>query len=172
MTPDINRLRRAMDKLRQPLDEIEFEYVDDPAWPEPSDASYLNDTDRADPEIMDNVDAMAATNQLIAWFGKDDEGYIGLWRSSAQWPIEQCPVVRLDTEGQYTLIAATVPDYITISVQVSSFEMTRKALMAEGFTVSSSLDGIRDALGHREEPNQYRNGLYNQGRIRRGLKPV
>ena len=172
MTPDLIRLRTSLDELSESLSEIEFEYIDDPAWAEPSDTSYLNDIDRANPDIMDNVTAMTATNRLIAWFGKDDEGFIGLWRSSAQLPIEGCQVVRLDSEGQYSLVAATVPDYIAISVLESSFEATRDALIAAGFLVSPSRDAIWDAIKKQEEPNTFRNDLYNQGRIRRGLKAV
>jgi hypothetical protein len=172
MTPDLIRLRTSLDELGDFLAEFEFEYIDDPAWAEPSDTSYLNDADRADPDIMDNVTAMTSTNRLIAWFGKDAEGFVGLWRTSAQLPVEGCQVVRLDREGQYSLVAATVPDYIAISVPESSFAATREALITAGFSVSPSRDAIWSAVEKQEEPNTYRNDLYNQGRIRRGLKAI
>ena len=70
MTPDINRLQKNLANLQNVLDQIEFEFIDDPEWAEPSDTSYLNETDRADPDIMANVAAMDATNKLIAWFGR------------------------------------------------------------------------------------------------------
>jgi hypothetical protein len=99
MTPDLQRLRDSLPELKAIIDELRLELVDDPAWAEPSDTSYLNDADRANPEIMDNVAAMAATDELIAWFGRDFEGYVGLWRGPSQRPLARAPVVRLDTDS-------------------------------------------------------------------------
>ena len=70
------------------------------------------------------------------------------------------------------LIAATIPDYIAISVEESSFDMTRKALMDAGFVVSPTADDIWKLIENPEEPNEHRNDLYNKGRVRRGLKAV
>ena len=172
MTPDVDRLRRSLSSLREVLDMIEFEFVDDPQWAEPSDTSYLSDADRADPDIMANVEAMDATNKLIAWFGRDDQGFVGLWRSSAGLPMERAPVVRLDSEGQYSLVAATVPNYFAISVQDEAFNDARVALVAAGFEVAASREEIWSALAGVAKPNAYRHELYNQGRTQRGLKPI
>src|SRR4051812_37223145 len=116
MTPDLVRLRKALEDLEDIVDAVELELVEDPDWAEPSDTSYLTRADRANPDIVANVSAMAVTNKLIAWFGKDSEGYVGLWRGPKQRPIETAPVVRLDSEGQYEIVAATIPDYLAISV--------------------------------------------------------
>jgi hypothetical protein len=174
VTPDLNRLRASLDALREPFEEIEFEYVDDPDWGEPSDTSYLTAADRSNPDIMDNVGAMAATNQLISWFGRDCVGFVGLWRHQPDLPIERAPVVRLDTEGQYFLVATTVPDYLAISGKEASFARIRDALTAVGFTVSSSRQAIWHAVDLIEgkRPDAYHSELYNQARARRGLKPI
>ena len=42
--------------------------------------SDLTATDRKDLDILSNVDAMVATNELISWFGRDIHGFLGLWR--------------------------------------------------------------------------------------------
>ena len=172
MTPDVKRLHCVLAKLQDVLEEIEFELVDDPQWPEPSDTSYLNDADRANPDIMANVEVMTETNSLIAWFGRDLEGFVGLWRGSASLPLELAPVVRLDSEGQYSLIATTVPGYIAASVDDESFSDTRAALIAAGFEVLASREEIWAALEGIIGPNAFRHELYNQGRARRGLVPV
>jgi hypothetical protein len=172
MTPDVSRLRKALTNLPDVLDQFEFEFVDDPNWPEPSDTSYFNDNDRANPDIMANVEAMDATNKLIAWFGRDQEGFVGLWRQPGGLPLERAPVVRLDSEGQYSLVAATVPDYIAISVDDDAFSETRASLVAAGFNVAASREEIWDALDGIGDPNAFRHKLYNQGRARRGLKPI
>jgi hypothetical protein len=172
MTPDINRLKEVLADLQDVLDQLEFELVDDPQWSEPSDTSYLNGADRADPDIMANVEAMTATNRLIAWLGRDLEGFVGLWRGPDSLPLERAPVVRLDSEGQYSLVAATVPDYIAVSVEEDSFSDTRTALIAAGFDVLASREKIWAALDGVIDPNTFRHELYNQGRARRSLEPV
>ena len=101
MTPEIEKLRDSLDALGDQVDYLELEMVDDPKWDEPSDTSYLNDDDRADPDIMSNVEAMTATNGLISWFARDQEGYVGLWRGPSNTALEEAPIVRLDTEGEY-----------------------------------------------------------------------
>lgn len=172
MTPDIERLRNSLDQLRDQVDYLELELVDDPKWAEPSDTSYLNDNDRADPDIMANVDAMAQTNQLIAWFGRDQEGFVGLWRGAAKQALEKAPVVRLDTEGQYELVATNIGDYIAISVDEEDFDDTRSALVTAGFEVGASDEVIWSSLRDLDDPNDYRDKLYNEGRKQRGLEPV
>src|SRR6266545_3257150 len=107
MTPDIVKLRDSLTTLGPIIDRLELELVDDPAWGEPSDTSYLTDADRDNPDIAANLAAMSETNKLIAWFGRDAEGYLGLWRGPDGRPLDEAPVVRLDTEGQYSIVAAT-----------------------------------------------------------------
>lgn len=172
MTSDLDLLRKSLDGLRETIERLEFEFVDDPRWSEPSDIGYLNDDDRANPDIMANVEATAATNELIAWFGRDQDGFVGLWRGSTSDPLERAPVVRLDTEGQYSLVAATVPDYFAVSVDEEAFDDTRTELLAVGFRVAMSRDQIFAAIDDIADPNSYRYDLYNQGRVRRGLEPI
>ena len=174
MTPDINRLQKNLANLQDVLDQIEFEFIDDPQCAEPSDASYLNETDRADPDTMANVAAMDETNKLIAWFGRDQEGgFVGLWRGPENTSLERAPVVRLDNEGQYNLVAATVPDYVAVSdMDDEAFDDTRAALLAAGFNVAASRDEIWETLDGMSDPNAFRHELYNQDRVRRGLQPI
>lgn len=174
MTPDIDRLQKNLISLGEVLDQIEFEFIDDPHWSEPSDTSYLSDADRTDPDIMANVEAMDATNKRIAWFGRDQEGgFVGLWRDPENNSLERAPVVRLDNEGQYELVAATVPDYIAVSdMDEEIFDATRATLLAVGFKVAASRDEIWEALNGFSDPNAFRHELYNQGRARRGLEEI
>ena len=172
MTPDLVRLREKFEQLGQLVSALELELVDDPNWAEPSDTSYLNDKDRADPDIMANVEAMAATNQLISWFGRDMEGFLGLWRGSKGLPLDQAPVVQLDSEGQYSLVAATIPDYLAIAWSEEAFDRARVALMNAGFSVGASPEAIWQAVASSDSPEAYRHRLYNEGRVRRGLQPV
>ena len=172
MTPDVTRLREKLDELESLVSELELELVDDPHWAEPSDTSYLSAKDRENPDIMSNVEAMAATNKLIAWFGRDMEGFVGLWRGPDSAPLEKAPVLRLDSEGQYDMVAATIGDYLLISASGDDFAANRTTLVEAGFDVASSPDAIWDALDGFACPNDYRHVLYNEARVRRGLKPI
>jgi hypothetical protein len=172
MTPDLARLRENFGRLGQLVSALELELVDDPSWAAPSDTSYLNAKDRENPDIMANIEAMAATNQLIAWFGRDMEGFLGLWRGPKGLPLEQAPVVQLDSEGQYSIVASTIPNYLAIAWSEEAFERARQALTKVGFVVASSPDEISKASEAFDSPNDYRHGLYNEARMRRGLSPV
>jgi hypothetical protein len=173
MTPDIDRLRKAGGALSDIADALELELVNDPNWGEPSDVSYLNEDDRANPDIMANVDAMAATNGLIAWFGRDSEGFVGLWRGPENRPLPDAPIVRLDSEGQYSIVAKSVGDYLAISADHDAFDHTRERLVAAGFVVRESPDAIWAAVEAEEAAaNKHRHALYNEGRVRRGLEPI
>jgi hypothetical protein len=172
MTPALTLLRDKLEQLAAVVDSLELELVDDPKWPEPSDMSYLSAKEREDPDIMSNVDAMLATNELISWFGRDMEGYVGLWRGPKNTPLEKAPIVRLDSEGQYDLVAATIGDYLAISTDADEFDEHRAAIVAAGFTVGQTPEAIWDALAGFEGPNDFRHVLYNEGRVRRGLPPV
>ncbi|HEY5925157.1 MAG TPA: hypothetical protein VIV11_25920 [Kofleriaceae bacterium] len=170
MTPDIVKLREELPTLEPIIDRLELQLVDDPTWDEPSDTSYLSDADRNNPDIAANVDAMAETNKLIAWFGRDAEGYLGLWRGPNNRSLTEAPVVRLDTEGQYSIVAATVPEYLAIAMPEDEFADTRDTLTKAGFKVGFNPDAIWGALdAFDDDPNAYRNELYERNRVARGL---
>lgn len=172
MTPDIERFRASTELLENQIEYLELELVDDPNWAEPSDTSYLNDDDRANPDIMSNVEAMEQTNALIAWFARDQEGFVGLWRGPEGTALDQAPVVRLDTEGQYEIVALTVGDYVAISVDEDDIGDAIHALRAAGFEVRDSQDAIWSSLDGVASPNDHRHELYNEARKARGLDPV
>ena len=172
MTPELQQLRSQQGMLQGLFDSLELELVDDPDWSEPSDDSYLTDDERRDPDIASNIEAMRATYKLISWFGKDFEGFVGLWRGPDNSPLDCAPIARLDTEGQYRLIAQSIGDYIAISIDDEDFPQTRSGLLAAGFDVSESNEEIWSSLDSSDEPNNYRHKLYNEARVRRGLEPI
>jgi hypothetical protein len=172
LTADIDKLRKAKELARF-LDDLELQFVDDPAWGEPSDTSYLSDEEKKDPDTAANVRAMTATNKLIAWFGQGPMGYVGLWRGPKNHALVDAPVVVLDTEGQYRIVAATVADFIAVSVDESEFSAAVEALLAAGFHPRKSPEAISDALAFGDDdPNDYSHALYNEDRVKRGLRPI
>jgi len=173
MASDFDLFESKRKLLNSILDLIEFEYVDDPQWPEPSDTTYLNDSDRKNPDIMSNVEAMHATNLLINWFGRDYEGYIGLWQGPSNQTLLESPVVRLDTEGQYAIVATTIADYFLVSVPEDDFTAIQQTLFSAGFSPSPSIEIIWQSIeSMRNSANEYRHAIYNQQRLKRGLKAI
>lgn len=71
------------------------------------DTGYLSAEDLANPDIAANVRAIADTAALITWVAEDgDEGQaFGYWRGPVNLPLSEAPVVSLDNEGQFQLLA-------------------------------------------------------------------
>lgn len=173
MINDIFILKRNLNKLGAIVEYLELELVDDYLWGEPSDFSYLNDRDLADPDIVSNVKAMKKTNGFISWVGQDFEGFIGLWNGPENVSCNKAPVVRLDSEGQYRIVAKTIPDYIAVSCDPDDFVNNRELLIYIGLSVSSSIDeiwsSVNDIYTH---ANDYRDREYNNERIECGLAAI
>ncbi len=73
-------------------------------WAPWSDTSYLSAADRANPDMMANVRAIAEVCGLIAFVAAHEDGeYFGYWRGPSRRPIADSPLVRLDNEGQFYL---------------------------------------------------------------------
>ncbi|EGM8191120.1 hypothetical protein RCV49_00030 [Escherichia marmotae] len=173
MINDIVVLRNNLDKLDSIVEYLELEFVDDPLWEEPSNFSYLNDRDWANPDIVSNVEAMKKTNSFISWVGVDFEGYIGLWNGPENISCDKAPVVRLDKEGQYRIVAKSIPDYIVISCERDDFIKNRDLLVSVGLRVSSSIDEIWRSVNEiYTHANDYRDREYNNERINRGLAAI
>src|SRR5690606_28202499 len=94
------------------------------------------------------------------------------WRGPHNRPLTEAPVVRLDSEGQYSIVAASVPEYLAIAMPEDEFASTRDALTAAGFKVGFNPDAIWGALdAFDDDPNAYRAELYERARVARGLAP-
>lgn len=172
MRADLETFRAHLDDLSDIVEGLEMELVDDPRWEEPSDTSYLNAEEKKNPDIASNVIAMSATNLLIDWFARDMEGFVGFWRGPDKLPIDKAPIVRLDTEGQYDVVAMTIADYLLISSSEDNFTDNREALAAVGLKGHASQKEIWETLNDAPDVNDYRHQIYNAERVKRGLEPI
>ena len=69
------------------------------------DHSYLNEKDRADPDIMANVAAIKSTCEHAAFVARDEDGAaIGYWFGPENLGTDAAPIVKLDTEGSFSLL--------------------------------------------------------------------
>jgi len=67
--------------------------------------SYLNDSDRQNPDIMANVAAINDVLALCTMVAESEDGdIIGYWHGPERTPIGQAPIVKLDTEGTFGLM--------------------------------------------------------------------
>jgi hypothetical protein len=157
---ELELLLQKREQVSEVLELIEFIFKDEAGWLSPDDTSYLNDADRANPDITANVEAMSAINQQVDWFGSDDVGFVGVWRATGH-------IVRLDTEGQYRIVACDVGDYLARAVREPDFDEAREILLASGFKVSVDRDAIYKSLNGAPDVNAARNALYKEARARR-----
>ena len=125
---------------------------------------------KAGSHIMVNVVVMDATNTIIAWSGRDQEGGLLSVAHPEKTPLERAPVVAVSTmKGSTTLVAATrqtkpaagrTTRLLTIPRSSGCRRIQRQLLRGKS---GAGTDGMSD-------PNAF-NELYNQERVRRGLQP-
>ncbi|TGK06617.1 hypothetical protein EHO59_00290 [Leptospira semungkisensis] len=178
---ELQILNNAVGVLAQFLTDIGFEKCNDLTWQDPSDASYLNEDDRQNMDIMANAFAMSETNRLIYWIGKDEDGFIGLWIGPSNIKLVDAPIVELDLEGQYRIIAVRLADYLLSRSISEDLDKNQELLTQFGFNVTDSLDNSDQALTEFREkfhldsamsPQFYRHQIYNDQRMQRGLEAI
>jgi hypothetical protein len=66
--------------------------------------SYLNEADRANPDMMMNIEAINDVFHLTT-FGVEleDDRILGYWHGSENTPISQAPIIKFDNEGQFSV---------------------------------------------------------------------
>jgi hypothetical protein len=163
MTPDLLKLQKAK-KLRAILDDIEVVFDDE--------LEPLQLRGRApSPSIAAHWAALRATDALCVWFGTFRGAAVGFWRGPKQTALESAPIVRFDTEGQYSIIGTTIADFIALAASRDEddensygkpFAKVRKALVDAGFKVSASRDAIYATLPSRDDgPAKHYLQIYN-----------
>jgi hypothetical protein len=68
------------------------------------DHSYLNDTDRANPDMMMNIEAINEVFKLATFVVElEDDDILGYWHGSENTSIDQAPIIKFDNEGQFSV---------------------------------------------------------------------
>jgi hypothetical protein len=68
------------------------------------DHSYLNETDRADPDMMMNIEAINEVFKLATFVVElEDDDILGYWHGLENTPIDQAPIIKFDNEGQFSI---------------------------------------------------------------------
>ena len=146
----------------------EFELNWDEDWAPWLDTSYLNEADRANPDIMANVRAIADVCKLIAFVASNDESeYLGYWRGPDSCAIANSPLVILDNEGQFSSAGPTFAEAcLSRLTDEDRFQETREWLGSIGIKVAAEtlddlLSGFVDSGAdrlHRELYRRYKPG--------------
>jgi len=91
-----------------PLDDLEVEFFASGQSHPLIDHGYLNDKDRADPDIVANVAAIDEVNGHVDYVAEGLDGAVlGYWCHPDEPGGQRPPVVRLDTEGQFEILSGT-----------------------------------------------------------------
>jgi hypothetical protein len=68
------------------------------------DHSYLNEADRANPDMMMNIEAIDEVFKLATFVVElEDDHILGYWHGSENTPISQAPIIKFDNEGQFSV---------------------------------------------------------------------
>lgn len=140
------------------------------------DHSYLNEKDRADPDIMANVAAMNSTCEHAAFVAHDDDGNLfGYWFGPENLGIDTAPIVKLDTEGQFSLLSGRTLSEALLGEHVFE-DSERFAQLKETFARA----GIPISANHYDEleyprppssPAVFHEERYEENRSKAGLPP-
>jgi hypothetical protein len=116
------------------------------------DHSYLNDKDRADPDIMANVAAMKSTCEHAAFVARDDDGnLIGYWFGPENVGIENAALLKLDTEGQFLLLEGKTLSEALLGSH--AFEDTERFAQLKGVFAGAGIDITADSWDELVYPN-------------------
>lgn len=141
---------------------------------------YLNDQDKANPDIMDNVNAMNDTAEHMVFAMATIEGVLGYWlKDNPDTP----QIFMLDTEGQYQIASG---DSLTeclcydliLGHDKPAFDEAVRAFHRYGIHIEAKTqEEIFAGMDAREAatvqtPQQFRSERYNFYRQKRGEPPI
>ncbi len=135
-------------------------------WAPWLDTSYLSAAELANPDISANVKAMAEVCGLIAFAGAEEDGnYFGYWRGPKNRAISKSPLVQLDNEGQFYLLAGTtLAEAILVdkTYDEEQFAELRDWLRSIGITIKWQASDDATYPKEKDQPNELRNTLYHR----------
>jgi hypothetical protein len=140
------------------------------------DHSYLNETNRADPDIMANVAAITSTCEHAAFVARNnDDAIFGYWFGPENLDIGTAPIVKLDSEGQFlqleglTLSEALLGNHVFEDVE--KFAQLKGLFASAGIAISAN---SWDELAYPSpptDPAEFHEQRYNENRSKAGLPP-
>ena len=164
-----------------PLEAIYFNLIDPENLPALLSHSYINDSDRANPDTMANIaafDEVFLYSTFVAM--SDDEDPIGYWHGPEGTPISEAPIMMLDSEGQFSLCPGkNISEAMLLHFFGGSqgeenpeFVCLREWFIASGFEIATtSLKNIPEPRASTSHPGDIHFVTYNKFRVAAGLPP-
>jgi hypothetical protein len=140
------------------------------------DHSYLNDADRADPDIMANVTAMISTCEHAAFVAQaEDDQLFGYWFGPENVSIDTAPILKLDSEGQFSLLAGRTLSEALVGVRAFTdqkmFTQLKGSFRQAGIAIGAdSWDELARPKAP-TDPGTFHEQRYEDNRTRAGLPP-
>jgi len=142
----------------------------------PLSGTYLNDSDRKNPDIMANVAAINDVLAMITFVAESEDGdVVGYWHGPERTAIGAAPIVQYDTEGQFSLMQGR-----TLSeAMLGRYTYGADERFADGRAWLAACIEMEAANWHglstpsaAARPEKLHRTLYNEKRIAAGLKPL
>jgi hypothetical protein len=141
------------------------------------DHSYLNETDRANPDTMMNVEAINEVFSLATFVVElEDDHILGYWHGSENTPISEAPIIKFNNEGQFSVCRG---DNLTeaIIVETMSYQEEKFPEFKTWFAKYDILIAAANIVDIPQRqaitsPGVMHNDRYNAKRVAAGLEPV
>jgi hypothetical protein len=141
------------------------------------DHSYLNEADRANPDMMMNIEAIDEVFNLATFVVElEDDDILGYWHGSENTSIDQAPIIKFDNEGQFSVCRGNNLTE-TIIAETMSYQEDKfpefKAWFAK-YQIDIAADSIAD-LPERQvttHPALMYQNFYKTKRLAAGLEPT
>jgi hypothetical protein len=168
--------RGSADAGADPLEAMGVTLLDPGESHDLLDHSYLNATDRANPDIMANVAAMQITCEHAVFVARDEDGaLIGYWLGPENVGIGAAPILKLDSEGQFALLeGATLSEGLLgnhVFEDTERFAELKAAFAKVGIAIKGdSWDDLPYPKAP-TDPGVYHEKRYVENRNKAGLPP-
>jgi hypothetical protein len=156
-----------------PLESMGIKIIEPGNTPGLIEHSYLNENDRANPDIMANISAIDEVFNQITFVAEGDDGELfGYWQGAENTPLSKAPIVEFDTEGRFgilpgaSLIDAVIGYFVGDNEQ--KFLELRASFIKYTISVSTSLDQLF-VPEYKMNPSELHAALYRTNRIKVGL---
>jgi hypothetical protein len=172
----ISRLPDA-DFSADPLAAVGAKIIEPESIPCLLDHSYLNEADRANPDMMRNIAAIDEVFKLATFVVElEDDHILGYWHGTENTSIDQAPIVKFDNEGQFsicpgsTLTEAILAD--TLSCQEDKFPEFKAWYAKYGIEISAASIADFSEPQVAIAPSVIHHNIYNAQRVAAGLEPA
>lgn len=141
-----------------------------PPRPDVLDESYLTDDDLARPDVAANVAAVRETAGLVTWVAQlEAEQAFGYWHGPEGIPIDEAPIVVLDSEWQFAICqGTTISEALCTELDGVDHDFAALVELAAEQGVAIAADDIDDVVEPEPATEPHEHHWRRAGEIERG----